>query len=137
MSGRPTRELGLRIVLIGGALLLLTVYWMLLRIHPRSVLRRASAARPDRESPDQAADASLIRAVVSAVDRAAHLHPLTPRCLERALAARALVKCRGGEARVVVGVCRKGVHLDAHAWIETSLTSGAGPPVYTPFVQLS
>lgn len=113
----PDNGTRLRLVRILQALVLLTVYWVRVRVRPQALLRRATSPSP-APSPAAPQSPALLREITSAVDRAADLHPCRPRCLERALTIRALLVRLGADARVVIGVARPGARLDAHAWVE-------------------
>ena len=110
-----------RLARVAAAIVLLTVYWVLLRLRPTAVLKnaRAAAPLPPYRQPDQSDTVSSpLTEVVSAVNRAAAVHPLRPGCLERALTGRMLLSWSGTEAHVVIGIAKRSATLDAHAWIE-------------------
>lgn len=104
---------------VGAAWLLVTYYWIALRVRPRTVLRGAVPS-PQSSGPLVPPDASHINEILSAVERAAALHPLSPRCLEQALASRVLLARRGTDVRVVIGVAKTSEALAAHAWVEVN-----------------
>lgn len=117
---REPRALVARALAVAAGLVLLTGYHLLLRLSPRRVLARALRTRDaDRARPSgpQRAD-GRVRVVLSAVDRAADVHPCRPQCLERALACRRLLRWMGVPAVLVLGVRRHGGGVEAHAWVE-------------------
>lgn len=126
-----------RVLAIGAAFALMSAYWVLLRWRPRAVMGGARLIVGQPERSKQPAANARMREVVSAVDRAAELHPLRPRCLERALASRAMLHWRGEPATVAVGVTRVGDMLDAHAWVEVRhATLDASRPAFTTLIHL-
>lgn len=122
---RDPRALAARAVAIVAGLVLLTGYHLLLRLAPRRVLARARRTpgvdRVRRYGAPRAE--GCLRAVLSAVDRAASLHPCRPQCLERALASQRLLRSMGVPAVLVLGVRRRGGGVEAHAWVEVESRS--------------
>src|SRR5687768_2063435 len=107
--GRRTRKLPetfARVMRVGVGFALLTYYWVVLRTWPRSVLRRASHGTCAVGTATSRPNRARFTQILSAVERAAELHPFRPRCLEQALASRALLVRAGEPARVVIGVRR-------------------------------
>ena len=49
---------------------------------------------------------------------AASLHPLPVACLERSIVLRQMLRRRGVEAELKIGVRREGEKVRAHAWLE-------------------
>jgi hypothetical protein len=75
--------------------------------------------------------------VTSAVERAAAFHPLRIVCLEKALATRFILALFRERSRVILGVCRSGDSIDAHAWVEVQHQSVDAARVrFINFVQL-
>lgn len=117
---REPRALIARALAVAAGLVLLTGYHLLLRLTPRRVLgraRRTPGVDRVRVSGSRR-DEGCVRAVLSAVDRAADLHPCKPQCLERALASRRLLRWMGVPAVLVLGVRRNGSGVEAHAWVD-------------------
>lgn len=136
MSNPDIRARIVRVARIGLAWIALTNYWVLVRICPRIVLgaARQGACQP-RSSASQLA---AMRDVVSAVDRAASLHPLRPFCLERALTCRWLLALHGHDARVAIGVTKRRTMVEAHAWVEIgSFSNDAARAEFTTLTHLS
>ena len=128
--------IALRVRRVGAAWLLLTFYWIVLRVRPRTVLRTAVSS-PLTRGPLIRADASHINDILSAVERAAALHPMHPHCLEQALASRALLARSGEDVRVVIGVSKTSGALAAHAWIEVNgYTNDASRPRFVELTHL-
>jgi hypothetical protein len=103
---------------IGVAFVLLTFYWVLLRTRPAVVLRRAR--RGVGAALTLSTNHPLLNTLLSAVARAASLHPLRPRCLEQALTASWLLRWAGEDAQVVIGVRQVNGTMDAHAWVDAA-----------------
>ena len=123
-------------VQVGFALVLLTIYWSLVRLRPNAVTRRARPWKARRQSC-QSCPESLIRVITSSVDRAAELQPLRVGCLEKALTTRRLLTWCGEPASVALGIRRDGDALDAHAWVEVGDHSvDASRPQFRSFAQL-
>jgi hypothetical protein len=118
LRGRSLTSLATRAAYVGLAFALITCYWVLLRTRPQALLRDAKPSHGAEPTPPSDVTPAILTAVVSAVERAAELHPLRTHCLERALASRALLNVQGERARVVVGVSLDGRQLMAHAWVE-------------------
>ena len=131
------RPPALRAVHVAAASVLLTYYWLVVRFGPRSVLRRAQrTSHPGGAMPSTRA---LARhdTILSAVQRAADLHPLRPRCLEQALASRTMLRWCGDRARVVIGVST-GAQFSAHAWVEVGdYANDASRPDFVELIHLS
>jgi hypothetical protein len=114
---RRARRRAVRAAQVAGAYVLLTAFWIDLRLRPGRALRHSSSRTRRTIDPPQA---SRIHEIVSAVERAASLHPLPLRCLEQALTARVMLQWLGEQAGVVLGVQRRDAALDAHAWVEVA-----------------
>jgi hypothetical protein len=122
---------------VGLAFALLTYYWVTLRIRPRAVLSSAVSSTHRTRAATAPPYGSRIRQILSAVERAAQLHPLGPRCLEHALTSRALLARYGERARVVIGVHKTGDALTAHAWIEVGgYSNDASRPAFVELTHL-
>lgn len=116
---------------------MLTAYWVILRASPGRLLGTAASAASWPAADATCGVDELLQATISAVDRAAELHPLRPRCLERAFACRWLLARHGQQAHVVVGVARRDGTLDAHAWVELQgRTNDAARPSFTTLTYL-
>lgn len=76
-------------------------------------IRRMAA----RSGPAIADDTTAISAGVAALRRATLYAPWTGRCLARALSLWLMLRRRGVNAELHLGVRRKGGALDAHAWL--------------------
>lgn len=85
-------------------------------LSPRRV--HALVARAGRGRPMER-DNATARAVRRAVDRAARTWPSSS-CLALSLAGAWMLRRRGCEVRLSVGVAADGVPLDAHAWLESA-----------------
>lgn len=122
---------------VGVGFALLTYYWVVLRTWPRSVLRHASRGTCTVGTATSGPNRARFTQILSAVERAAELHPFRPRCLEQALASRALLVRAGDPARVVIGVRRFDDDLAAHAWVEVGGYSDDGSrPGFVELTQL-
>lgn len=122
---------------IGAAFVLISYYWALVRLRPRTVLRRACRADADGPQPLTRASRARVNAVLSAVARASQLHPLRPGCLEQALAARTILSSAGEPARVVIGI-NSAPALSAHAWVEVGrYANDASRPAFAALIRLS
>jgi hypothetical protein len=137
LTRRSLASLATRGARVSAAFVLVTYYWLRLRLWPRAILKGAVAAGgDDGASPIPTAESHVYQ-IISAVDRAADLHPLRPQCLERALACAALLRRRHDDVRVVVGVSRIGASLDAHAWVEVGRQVNDAPrSTFTRLMQL-
>lgn len=94
----------------------------------------ASLGCPSRARPDP----ETVERVGQAVSRAARRIPGAT-CLTQALAAELLLRRRGVEALLRIGVSReKGEELKAHAWVESGgrVVVGGDPRAYTPLPSL-
>lgn len=87
-------------------------FWVLVRCRSIAHLQRAlgSSGRADR-----ARQLPLPR-LTAIVSRVAAMHPLRPKCLERALTISALAGRDGRRAHVCLGARKDGGALRAHAW---------------------
>jgi hypothetical protein len=84
---------------------------------------RDTAAAP-RRAPRGHVDAARLG---RAVDRLLRLGARRPRCLIGALVLQRLVRRRGGDATLVIGVRPSGTSAAAHAWVELA-GRDVGPP---------
>jgi transglutaminase superfamily protein len=112
-SWQRLRELSapeLRLLLAASALL--PAMALRLRVEGLSRLR----SRVERVSGGR--DALSIDRVARLVDIAARHSPVRVGCLPRALALQWLLRRRGIEADLRLGVRKEGDRLDAHAWVE-------------------
>jgi len=122
-AGRALRR-GWRLVRMSGDewRLLLEAVWLLAaarrrlqRMAPLPLRRTLEEATPRRGSPGRLPDTQ----VAVAVARASRLVPRTT-CLCRALALETMLRARGAEAEMRLGVRREASGgLIAHAWVET------------------
>jgi hypothetical protein len=121
------------------AFVLLSYYWIALRARPRAVLANAVPSTHTRvHAAALPPSGSRMQQIVSAVARAASLHPLGPRCFEQALASRKMLACYGETARVVLGVNKTGDTFAAHAWVEVGgYTNDAARPEFAELTHLS
>lgn len=121
-----------------AALVLLPVFW--LGLHLFGLRRwRALTLRPGRMPGGMApADARVLGELVNAVARHS---PLPAACLTRSLVAEWLLRRRGIDAQLRIGVQRTAAGIAAHAWVESG-----GIPVndrddiadsFTPFAELT
>jgi hypothetical protein len=124
----------MRVLWIAPALVLLTYYDCLLHFLPQTLLRRATRST----SPTPVAVSSgPLNSIVSAVERAASVHPLRPRCLPQALTAATMLRWAGEQPLVVIGVTRNGTTLDAHAWVEVGgQANDASRPAFVPLAEM-
>jgi hypothetical protein len=121
---------------VAAAFVLLTYYWLVVRLWPRRVLRRVRGGRAARVPGADATPRARLNAVLSAVARASDLHPLRPRCLEQALTAHAILAAWGEPAVVVIGI-RTTSEFAAHAWVEVGpLTNDAARPAFVELTHL-
>lgn len=125
-----------RVADVCTAFALLTYYWCVARVRPHAPLKGARAAHDSARSTTR--DSSHLHRIVSAVERASALHPLHPRCLEQALAAKTMLALRGERATVVIGVNRSGEPFSAHAWVQVGeLSIDASRPSFSELTHLS
>jgi hypothetical protein len=92
----------------------------------------AWANRPPRQSRRFAADETGW--VLWAIDAAAAKSRTETLCLPRALATHAMLRRRGIESRLCLGVAREQDGLAAHAWVEVgddTVAAGAGSGAFT------
>ena len=96
----------------------------------RRILGEAVPVVPDLDVDRAPTD--LEAHIAIAVARAAHRLPWSPNCLDRALAAQAMLRLRGTCATAVIGLNPDqrdgGSHWPAHAWLigSTGTITGAG-----------
>jgi hypothetical protein len=111
-----------RLLLLEAMVLLPVVELSLRRTsYDRTRARLARLAGRDRRAPDPAV---LVPSAVQMVAAAASRTPVAAKCLARSLTLWFLLRRRGCDAEVVIGVRPGGEPLDAHAWVER-----AGIPV--------
>jgi hypothetical protein len=72
----------------------------------------------DRPAVEGGQADAVVRSAVRAVAVVVRRRPLRAKCLPRSLALWSLLRRRGVDAEVVIGVRPGGVPLDAHAWVE-------------------
>lgn len=131
--GMDAVELGLFL----HAWILLCGWWVRIRI--RRLPDHAASAPPDGAATVRAADAgeNTLRDCQLAVQRAENYHFLNGNCLLRSLALHSLLRSRGVDSRLRLGV-RPGSHkmIEAHAWVEVgALAPGRvipGEPAHDP-----
>ena len=112
-SWRRLRELSapeLRLLLAASALL--PAVALRLRLEGFSRLR----SRVERVSGER--DALTVDRIARLVDIAARHAPLRVGCLSRALTLQWILRRRGIDADLRVGVRKQGDRIDAHAWVE-------------------
>jgi len=115
------------------ALVWLLILWLALRLVPfRWLIALVDRRQSGAEIPPS--EESLRRGwrVAAAVRRAARISPLPVRCLERALAAWAMLACRGlqGWLHLSAGI-GAGNRVEGHAWLSLSrvtILGGGAPP---------
>ena len=90
----------------------LTRFWALVRWRPVPAVERA--LQPPG-TPHAVPRMTLPR-LSAIVSRVAAMHPLRPKCLERALTISALASRDGRRAHVCIGAARDGRAMRAHAW---------------------
>jgi hypothetical protein len=126
--------------LLAAAGLFLAFAGVALKVLPfRTVCRLLPSRRP-AAGGRQEGDDRLAQRVAWAVNAASRRLPGCRGCLPRALAARALLECRGAPARLRLGVARDAGGdaggLRAHAWVECRqqvVTGGGGDlSLYVP-----
>ncbi len=88
----------------------LVLRWRQARSLPRDT--RASAAGDRSDHFERA------RGLARLVEIAAARSPLRARCLERSLALSKMLRARGIDHELHVGVRKEGAALEAHAWVE-------------------
>jgi hypothetical protein len=93
------------------------------------LLRSLSRTRPSR--PVGAGDLRAAERLAQLVDIAGRRGAIAATCLRQALMLYWLLRRRGLDPQLKLGVRREGVALDAHAWIEIEgVALGSGPKTY-------
>ena len=108
-------------------------------LRPARLMRLVGDAGQPAGAPAAAVgDRGPARSVVRAVERVADLLPWQPRCLARAVAARAMLRRRGIPGELHLGVAGT-APLSAHAWLTVGGDVVQGGPVhrFTPLTTLS
>jgi hypothetical protein len=104
-----------RLVREAGTLLLFA--WLAIRVVPfrrlAPRLGRSQLESPAAQSPDAVA---IARRVAWAINVAARQYPWVMNCFPRAIAAKLMLRRRGVEATLYLGV-RRDAALKAHAWV--------------------
>ena len=121
-------------LVVAEAAVALPVAWAALRIAPRRhVVRlltatRISATRTSTVEPRRLMQ--LVAAVAAAL-------PLRCQCLERSLAAAWMLRRRGADASIVLGVADARGVFDAHAWVEINGETPAASLRFVPLQRFS
>jgi hypothetical protein len=129
LRGKPDRSIIRWRVLLVEAALWLTVATVLIRVLPFRFLAKlwGSAASPE-PGLAKSSQPERVRRIGRSVARAAQLLPGNLTCLPQAVAAKAMLACRGIPTSLYFGVRQGGTgKLEAHAW----LMSGSSPVVGT------
>lgn len=95
-------------------------------------------AESPHDIPD--ADARVAREISWRIRGACRKLPWSPSCLVRAVAAMMLLRRRGLQATLYLGVARKDAGLNAHAWVRcgaVSVTGGLERPQYSPLASFT
>ncbi len=107
----------------------------------KRLIARMGGSRVAPEESEQAASASVSAAgsgraarVGAMVERAARFTWWRSMCLEKALAGKWMLRRRGINSTMYVGMARQGAEFVAHAWLvgEGQTLTGAGNTVYAP-----
>jgi hypothetical protein len=98
--------------------------------------RRRFAGRDRPAPPDGRAD-ELARAATRAVALLVRRRPMRATCLPRSVALWSLLRRRGVDTEVVIGVRPGGEPLDAHAWVERhGVPLNESPEIVARFARL-
>jgi hypothetical protein len=125
----------------------LVLAWIALRVLP---FRQVVARLGDQVSPDEAAarigrsgadrERALAQDIGWAVTRVAAHVPFRAVCLQRAVAAKMMLRRRGIRSVLYLGVANdspRGGQLSAHAWVDAANTAVTDRPVATAFTELT
>ena len=83
------------------------------------------------------AQQEVVRKVGWAVTRAARYIPFRAVCLPQAIAAKAMLSCRGVASVMRFGVAKTPAELKAHAWLDAGRIEVTGYPVEASFVEVA